>query len=283
MAFLNASSKFGDDPKTQHNIVKPAVEVTDLCCWRQGYTAISMLNFSVNKGQLVGLLGPNGAGKSTLLRCLAGLEKFQGQVLLNGLCVSKLQPKEMARSVAVVSQQIEPVFDLSLLQVVRMGLIPHKKPFQLDSQKDEKNIQQALKRVSLFDKKQQRFSTLSGGEQQRCLIARALVQNTPFLFLDEPTNHLDVYHQHQVLALIKGLGLTVIIAIHDLNLAAEYCDQLLLLQQGQLLASGIAEDVLQENILKEAFHLSCQVTESQVNGKKLPNVRFFYPHNVNDR
>lgn len=223
-------------------------------------TIIDQLNFTIGRGETVGIVGPNGAGKTTLLKCLYGEHSnIQGQVNLKGKALSDFSARQVAKQIAVVSQHQEPVFNLTVTDIVRMGLIPHKGLFASDNQADLDKINHALTKVDLLAKQQQHFSTLSGGEQQRVLIARAIVQDGEILILDEPTNHLDIYYQHQILSLTAKLNTTLILTIHDLNLAAQYCDRLILMDQGKIVAVDTPAQVLTQSILKQVFKLACHV------------------------
>ncbi len=233
-----------------------------------GKTIVDNVSFKVNKNEAFGIVGPNGAGKTSLLKCL--FQEYQlatGQVLFDGMPLAVFERREVAKKIAVVSQQHEAVFDLTVLDIVKMGLIPHKELFARNTDKDRQLIQQALARVDLAEKQHQVFNTLSGGEQQRCLIARAIVQRPMVLIMDEPTNHLDVYYQHQILSIVKKLGLTLIMTIHDLNLAAQYCDRLLLLDKGKVLACDTPEQVLRQSLLQQVFHLNCLVDKNPLTEK----------------
>ncbi|WP_221794963.1 ABC transporter ATP-binding protein [Oceanobacter mangrovi] len=219
------------------------------------------------RGRVLGILGPNGAGKTTLLRAIAGLSgrEFQlaGECRWEGLETARMTLQQRARQIALVKQLNDPVFELTLYQVVRMGLLPHQPLLALPDAVDDHEVSKSLKRVGLLDKSQQAFATLSGGEQQRGLIARALVQRAQLLLLDEPVNHLDVFYQHEILGLLRQLavetGLTIVMSLHDLNLAAFYCDDLLILQNGQQQASGPVAEVLQQELLQQVFGLPCIV------------------------
>lgn len=219
---------------------------------------IKHIDFALFKGETVGIVGPNGAGKTSLLKCLFGEhKKFAGDVLLHGKKISTIANKNVAKQIAVVSQHENSVFNLTVFDIVRMGLIPHKGIFENDNLGDFDRIKYALEKVDLLTKKNQQFNTLSGGEQQRALIARAIVQAADILIMDEPTNHLDIYYQHQILRLAKALNVTLLLTIHDLNLAAEYCDRLVLIDQGEIVANGTPADVLTAPILKQVFNLDC--------------------------
>ena len=233
-----------------------------------GKTIVDNVSFEVNKNEAFGIVGPNGAGKTSLLKCIfREYQLVSGQVLFEGISLDLFDRREVAKKIAVVSQQHEAVFDLTVLDIVNMGLIPHKELFARNTDEDRQLIEQALARVDLMEKKHQVFNTLSGGEQQRCLIARAIVQRPLVLIMDEPTNHLDVYYQHQILSIVKELGLTLIMTIHDLNLAAQYCDRLLLLAKGKVLACDSPEKVLNQQLLKQVFHLDCLVDKNPLTEK----------------
>lgn len=232
------------------------------------------LSFDIHSGQMIAVVGPNGAGKTSLLRCLLGLnEGFSGNIQVQGQDLIRYSRKALAQKVAYVPQQTDSLFDLNVFDVVQMGLLPHFGLFQLDSQHEQQKVQNALEKVGLQQAKEQKINTLSGGELQRVLIARALVQQADILILDEPTNHLDVYFQHQILSLLRELGITVILTIHDLNLAAQYCDQVILMHQGKVQGVGTPAEVFQEQRLSEVFGLPCSV-DLIGKGRNIPSICF---------
>lgn len=220
------------------------------------------IEFSLGNGEFIGVIGPNGAGKSSLLRLIQrAVPPDSGHILLRQRPLAQFGSQELARSLAVVSQHPPPLFALTAQQVAAMGLLPHKSWFELNTHSDQLQVSRALAKVGLADKAGQLIDTLSGGELQRLYIARALVQQPALLLLDEPTNHLDVQYQHQVLQLVRSLGIPVLACLHDLNLAALYCDKLLLLHQGQQCAFGTPQQVLQSERLQQVFGLPCEVAE----------------------
>ena len=225
----------------------------------QGKMILDGINFSLEKGEFLGIIGRNGAGKTTLLRFLSlyYAAPSEGTIHFKKKLLSDYSRKELAKHIAVVSQQTEMVFSLSVSEVVRMGLLPFKSWFDIDTDQDRTTIESALFQVGLNGFEKRRFDQLSGGEQQRALIARALVQGAKLLLLDEPTNHLDIHYQYQIMDLIKQLGLTVIASVHDLNLAAEFCDRILFLDRGNILADGPPEDILTRDRLEQVFELPC--------------------------
>lgn len=217
--------------------------------------------FSLPQQGILGVIGPNGAGKSSLLKLISrALPPTCGQILLRQRPLSQYTNQQLARTLAVVSQHPPPLFALTVFQVAVMGLLPHKSWFETTSSSDRASVTRALNKVGLANKADVLIDTLSGGELQRLYIARALVQQPALLLLDEPTNHLDVQYQHQVLQLLRELNIPVLVCIHDLNLAALYCDSLLLLNKGHQVAFGTPEQVLQHQQLQQVFALECQVS-----------------------
>lgn len=239
------------------------LNITDLHWQAANKAILKNISFKVNKGEVIGIIGPNGAGKTSLLRCITHQQKshnhsvISGSIHLKNKNISHYSVKQLAQYFAIVAQKFEPVFSLTVFEVVKMGLLPHKNIFSLDNDHDIAQIKLALNKVGLAPLINESFNQLSGGEQQRVLIARALLQQGEILILDEPTNHLDVYYQHQVLRLVKNLNVTVIMTVHDLNLASQYCQRLLLLNQGELVCDGTPEVVLTSERLSKVFRVNC--------------------------
>ncbi|QIZ76493.1 ABC transporter ATP-binding protein [Ferrimonas lipolytica] len=241
----------------------PVIEVEQLSWACPQKLVLADVSFSVQAGQFVGLLGPNGAGKSTLLRCLYRyLQPTTGGIRLNGQPLSQLSQQQLAQRVAVVTQHTPLGFSMSVRQFMATGLLAQQRFWHRRNERAERiQIDATLVRVGLLELAEQRYEHLSGGEQQRLLIARALLQRPQILILDEPTNHLDVYYQIEILQLVRSLGITVIASIHDLNLAAGYCDRLLLLQQGRLVAKGTPQQVLTSDNLQRIYHVDAIVDQ----------------------
>ncbi|ARD45371.1 ABC transporter ATP-binding protein [Colwellia sp. PAMC 21821] len=236
---------------------------------------LNNISFDVTRGDIIGIIGPNGAGKTSLLKCLLNQYKnWQGSIKLKNKALTQYKPHELAQTFALVVQNAPPIFDLKVYDVVRMGLLPYKALFARDNDADKQNIMLALEKVGLASSEAKFFNTLSGGEQQRVLIAKALVQKAKILVLDEPTNHLDIFYQHQILQLVKALNITVIMTIHDLNLAAHYCNRLLLLDKGNLVCDNSVDQVLKPELLTNVFGLPCYRDDAQHCG--VPRV-YFYP------
>lgn len=235
---------------------------TDLSWQVNNKIILNKLTFSISQGEFVGVIGPNGAGKSSLLRCLYRKnEPTSGNIQFNQKRLSTYSRKQLAQKIAVVLQEPPTHFELTVLDVVRMGLIPNKALLSFDTEEDLQTISQAAYQVDLLDKLNQSFDSLSGGEKQCAMIARAIIQNPQLLLMDEPTNHLDVRHQIEVLENAASLGITVVISLHDLNLAATFCDRLILLDKGIIVAQGTPETVLTEVTLKQVFGVDAKVDQ----------------------
>ncbi|MET1256213.1 ABC transporter ATP-binding protein [Aliikangiella maris] len=246
----------------------PMLQVAQLCWQVKQKCILDNLSFTIQPGEFVGLIGPNGAGKSSLLRCLYGKHQAtSGSIQLNGQHIQDYSRRALAQKIAVVLQEPSASFEMSVMDVIRMGLTPNKSLLAFDTPEDRYAIQCAAEKVDLQHKITQNFNSLSGGEKQRALIARAIIQSTDILIMDEPTNHLDVRHQVEVLELARELGITVIVSIHDLNLAAAFCDRLILLKDGQMIAQGSPEAVLTEQSLKQVFEVDACVDVHPFNQK----------------
>ncbi|MGE2714399.1 ABC transporter ATP-binding protein [Mycolicibacterium litorale] len=251
--------------------VRLAAENVSVCL--DGRRVVDAVSLSAEPGQVVGVVGPNGCGKSTLLRALVGILKpAAGQVVLDGVDIATLGIRELARTVATVLQDGASDFDLRAHDVVAMGRAPFKRMFQRDDCADEAIVKQSLELVGGGHLMRQPFALMSGGERQRVLIARALAQQPRLLVLDEPTNHLDIRHQFDALALPRRLGITAVIALHDLNLAAHYCDVIHVLDRGRSVCSGPPEQVLTPEMLAAVYGVVCTVGPHPVTGR--PQVSF---------
>ncbi|MGH3515911.1 MAG: ABC transporter ATP-binding protein [Haloechinothrix sp.] len=208
-------------------------------------------------GGVVGLIGPNSSGKTTLLRILyTALAPRTGAVLVDGEPVTSLAGRDLARRMSVVAQENPPELPISVAEMVLLGRSPHRSSFHSYTGRDHEIAATALRRVGMRPYAERGFVALSGGEKQRVLIARALAQEAPHLLLDEPTNHLDIRYQHEILQLVRTLGITTVVVLHDLNLAARYCDHLVLLDRGTVARSGATADVLTPEVLEPVYHVS---------------------------
>lgn len=226
------------------------------------------ISLNVQSNEFVGLLGPNGSGKSTLLRCIyRSLKPSTGTIHLNERDLLTVPAKEAAQKMAVVLQESPIQFDFTVREMVMMGRTPHKKLLDADTSEDWQLVENALIQVNMLSFADRSFSTLSGGEKQRVLIARALAQQAQFLVLDEPTNHLDIRYQLEILDLVSSLGVTTLAALHDLNLAAIYCDRLYVLKAGEVVAEGTPSDILTSELIAEVYGVSAEVALHPLTGK----------------
>ncbi|MDD3192995.1 MAG: ABC transporter ATP-binding protein [Oscillospiraceae bacterium] len=226
------------------------------------------VSIEVSDKDFVGVIGPNGSGKSTLLKCIYRVLSPQGgAVYLDGKALQSYKPKESAKKMAVVAQHNYYNFDFSVQDVVLMGRAPHKKAMERDNADDYRIVRESLDQVNMGDFAQRSFSTLSGGEQQRVILARALAQQTECLVLDEPTNHLDIKYQLQLMDIVRSLQLTVISAVHDLNIAAMYCDKLFVLQNGQITAFGPPRQVLTREFIRRVYEVDAKLYTDPETGR----------------
>jgi iron complex transport system ATP-binding protein len=235
----------------------------DAVTWnRGGAIVVDSVSVRPEPGDTVGLLGPNGSGKSSLLRLLAGLARpTVGTVSLDGTDLRRLRRQHIARSVAVVGQHADTDVDVTVRDVVALGRIPHRGVLGPDHEADAAAVDLALEQTGLTTLAGRLWHQLSGGERQRAQIARALAQQPRELLLDEPTNHLDIRHQLEVLSLVSRLPVTSVVALHDLNLAALFCDHLMVLCAGRVVAAGAARDVLTPELIADVYQVRAEVID----------------------
>lgn len=243
-----------------------SIEIEDLVVGYGDEPVLEGVTFAVEPGELVGLVGPNGAGKTTLIRtALGALAPRTGTVRLQGDPVGDLSSKAASRRVAAVPQQSAVTFNFTVREVVEMGRHPHAP--RLGGDPDSEAVERAMERTAVADLADRDIDAISGGERQRVLLARALAQDTPALLVDEPTASLDVNHQIRTLELVGDLGndgRAVLAAIHDLNLAARYCDRLVVLADGAIQAVGPPERVLESDTLEAAFDTRAVVHQDPI-------------------
>jgi iron complex transport system ATP-binding protein len=228
-----------------------------------GTVVVDGVDVSVADGEWVALIGPNGAGKTTLLRAIARLVPFSGEIVLDGRRADELSRSELARLLALVPQEPSTPPWMTVAEYVLLGRTPHLGPLAKEGTRDRDAAARALARLDLLSFGGRRLGTLSGGEKQRVVVARALAQEAPVVLLDEPTAALDIGHQQQALELLDGLraesGLTLVAAMHDLTLAAQYADRMVLLDGGRVVADGPPADVLTEALIASHYGASTRV------------------------
>ena len=237
------------------------IEASNIHAAPGGNEILKGVGIQAGPGDFVGIIGPNGSGKSTLLKCVyRTLKPDEGAVLLDGSSLLSMSYRQSAKSIAVLAQHNYYNFEFSVRDVVLMGRSPHKKAMERDNAQDYRIVDEALDTVGMLPFRERSFQTLSGGEQQRVILARALAQQTPCLILDEPTNHLDIKYQLQLLDIVKGLHKTVISAIHDLNIAAMYCTWLVVMKDGKVITQGTPRQVLTPELIREVYEVEATVS-----------------------
>ncbi|MCP4050576.1 MAG: ABC transporter ATP-binding protein [bacterium] len=253
------------------------------------------ISFSVEEGDFLGIIGPNGSGKSTLLRLLTRvLKPDKGRIFFKNQNLTEIDLKALFRKVAFVAQDTQFNFAFNVWDIVLMGRIPHLRRLQVEKEHDFLIAEKALNMTDSIHLKYKRIDKLSAGEKQRVIISRALAQEPRLLFLDEPVSHLDIGHQMQVLDLLRVLNkeksLTIIMVLHDLNMAGEYCDRLLLLNKGKLIVNGFPSEVLNKYNIESVYKTKVLVKKSPVSkqpytylipGGSIKNNRGLYENIIN--
>ena len=240
-----------------------AISAQNLSYEIQAETLLEGVDLHADRGQLVGLIGPNGAGKSTLLRTISGILNYrEGTVRLDGDDLKSLSSRDIAAGLALIPQIAPYTHGFTSIELVLMGRYPHLGRFQIEGKEDDRIARDSMRLTRTEQFADRTLDTLSGGERQRVFVSRALAQQPRVLLLDEPTSNLDVLHQLKVLDLVRQLvddGLTAVAAIHDLNMAARYCDRLVLLKGGRVVAEGSPEEVLVPETIQSAFGVRAAV------------------------
>lgn len=221
---------------------------------------LSDVNVRAVEGRLTGVIGPNGSGKTTLLHLMAGLRApSAGTVTVDGRELRTLSTRQRAREIAVVEQHATTNLDLSVRQVVDLGRIPHRGRWPGAAAKDAGRVEEAMRASRVEHLAERRWPTLSGGERQRVQLARALAQEPRLLVLDEPTNHLDLGRQIEFFTLVRETGVTAVAALHELDFAAAYCHDLIVLQGGRVVAQGPTREVLTEERIARVYEVEARV------------------------
>jgi len=250
-----------------------AIRIENLFFARNGRNIINDVSFSITRGELVGIIGPNGAGKSTLIKLILGLLiPDSGGIFIEGKYILEYHRKELYKKIAFVPQENNLEFPMTVLETVLLGRIPHLSRFHLENEKDYEIAEAALNATDITNFSDRYANQLSMGEKQLVTIAKALAQETNFIFLDEPTSSLDVSHTLQIMEILKGLtksGKTIISAIHDLNIASRYCDKVLIINHGIIKGFGKVEDVFTKEIIQESFSVNVNIQISGLTGNIL--------------
>ncbi len=240
---------------------------SDVWAGYNNFEILKGVSFNIEKGDFTGIIGPNGSGKTTLLRTATKIIKpFKGEIFLEEKNIANMPLKELAAVMAVVPQDTVFTFPFRVIDVVLMGRIPYINRFGFESRKDSKIALDALEFVGALHLKDRFIDELSGGERQRVIIAKALAQEPRILFLDEPTTHLDINHQVQIFGLLRKMnkesGLTIVAILHDLNLASDYCDKLILMSGGMIKGKGAPGEVLNYKTIEDVYKTVVIVKEN---------------------
>ena len=231
------------------------------------------VSLGIEEGAFVGLVGPNGCGKSTLLKNIYRVYKpDSGAVYIDGRDISQMTNRETAREMSVMQQENNVEFDMTVFDMAMLGRFAHQKMFGNDMLREREIVRAALKEVGMEGYEERSFLSLSGGEKQRTLVARALVQQAALIILDEPTNHLDIGYQYQIMSILKKQKLTVFSSIHDLNVASCYCDRIILMKAGKIVDTGTPEEMFVPEKIRLLFGVNTQITMNSVTKK--PNIIF---------
>lgn len=230
-----------------------------------GNNIVKNIDITIPDEKFVGLIGLNGTGKSTLLKAVYGINNYDGEIFLNGENIQNIILKEFAQKISVLIQENSTDFDFKVKDIVLLGRLPYKNLFDVDTAKDYDIVHNSLKYLNMEEFEDRYFNTLSGGEKQRVLIARILAQQTDFLILDEPANHLDIKNQFQFFEIIKNLHFTVFAVLHDLNIAAKFCDYIYVLKDGGIYQEGIPEEVFNKQMLYDVFGMHSEIHRTSDN------------------
>jgi len=255
-----------------------AVEARGLCAGYDSDDVLRGLDLELRPGELLGVLGPNGSGKSTLVRALTGIVPLrQGHVAIDGRPLETYSRRELARTIAVVPQWRDELFHFTVFETVLMGRTPYLRRWQREGARDRAVVDDCLRAADATHLAGRFVTDLSGGEQQRVHIARALAQDTDILLLDEPTTHLDINHQIDIFELLTRLrdqrGLAVLCVLHDLNLAAEYCDRVALIRAGRAVRTGGPQEAITAPVLRQVYGLDLPVVADEFSGRPRVLVR----------
>lgn len=250
------------------------IEIKNLSFSIDDKTILNNICINIKEGSFCSIIGPNGSGKTTLLKNISAIYKPQEKkAFIDGQDVNSFTSRELGKKLSLVKQHVDSDFDFNVMDMVLMGRIPHIKRFSSEGLRDIEIAENAMKMTNVFHLKDKNIRFLSGGEKQRVMIARSIAQEAKILLLDEPTSHLDIHYQLEILDTIKKLnkecGITVAAVLHDLNLASQYSDYLVLVNNGEVAACGKPEEVLKKDILSKVYNVEMMIFENPINKKTL--------------
>lgn len=245
-----------------------ALEVKNLKFGYTGDLILKDISFNIKKGKFISIIGPNGSGKSTLLKNLNRIyTPNEGKVVLESVDINRIKTKELAKKIALVPQNTTIDYEFTVGEIVLMGRHPYKKRFQREDDNDYEIVKEALELTNTFHLKDRIITEISGGERQRVIIAKALAQNPSIILLDEPTSHLDINHQMEILSLLRKLnkekGTTIVVVIHDINLASRYSDEVIMLNEGKIIGIGSPEKVITKENIEFAYNLKVVIEKNK--------------------
>jgi iron complex transport system ATP-binding protein len=252
--------------------VEDVLKLSDICFSYGDTPVIRNMSFEIKRNEFAGLIGPNGSGKSTIVKIISRYLKINsGKISYNGKDIYHYSNKEFSKDISVLPQSIKPVFAMKVYDFVLLGRLPYKNRFENFGDDDIKQTDRALKLTDTFSLKDRTILELSGGEWQRVVLSQALCQTPKVLLLDEPTTHLDIGHQTEVMDILydlnKSLGITILMIIHDLNIASEYCEKILLIDKGVLKYSGTPSEVLNYNAIEDIYDVKALVYNNPTTNK----------------
>lgn len=226
----------------------------------KGKKILENISFNACTNKFIGIIGANGSGKTTMLKHLYNaIVPYKKTVYIKGIPLENYSQNDIAKNLSVMKQENNSDFDYRVIDIVLMGRLPYKKSLEDYSREDHEKAMRNLNKLGMRDFAQRKYNSLSGGEKQRVLIARALTQDTEIMILDEPTNHLDIYYQMFLMQILKQISMTVISVFHDLNFASKFCDEIYVLKAGKILVNGRPEEVINPNVIKEAFNMDSKI------------------------
>ena len=248
------------------------LEIKNLNIDYNGIKALENLNLDLKKGKFYTILGPNGAGKSTLLKAISkNLDNQKGTIFIEGTDIKDLKIKNLARRISMVPQETSIDFDLMGEEIVLMGRIPHLKRLEKEGSHDLAIVKEAMRKTNTLHLRNRSVTKMSGGEKQRVVVARALAQEAGIMLLVEPVSQLDLHNQIEIMNIIRGLvdkeGLTAICVLHDINLAVNYSDEIIIMKEGKLVSNGSPVDIIRKDIIEDAYGIKVNIIENPITNK----------------